>query len=109
MLATPKIAIKLIGEANYEKYVSKKDKTSANTSGWNFGGAVGAGVDFAVTDRIILGVGAKYKLAPTDVKATTYTDKDGKTETITGDNNKVTYTGNTVEIFAELAFRITQN
>jgi opacity protein-like surface antigen len=107
MVVTPNIAIKLIGEVSYARVkVTSKEQGDAYSSGWNFGGAVGAGVDFAATDRIIIGVGAKYKI-PTDITLNKATDKDGTTTDIT--EMKFTTTGNTVELFAELGFRITQN
>lgn len=106
MTVTPNVLIKVIGEGTFERYRAGTADADAFAYGWNFGGAVGAGVDFAATDRIIIGLGAKYVI-PADIKVNKGKDKDGNTIDLTETTLK--RTGHCVELFAELAYRITQN
>ncbi len=110
VLLGEKVALKLIGEVNYSRYnlSATENDTPKNTLGWNFGSAIGAGVDFAVTDRVIVGLGAKWKMAPTTVTLNQISVNNASAVTLTPNQN-VTYSGNNFEIFAEIGYRLSQN
>jgi len=118
MVVTPKIAIKLIAEGTYGSYTLgfKDDADAAKTSSfWALGGSAGLGLDFAVTDKIIIGVGARYKFAPTTFTSAVADNKDlfaSSTKIFVDSTKDQTQTlsgGYPLEFFVEAAFRITQN
>ena len=115
MVVTPKIAISLIGDVNLEQYNFAYKATAAgattatsNTiySDWTMGGSVGAKVEFAAADRVILGLGAKYQIAPTDINFKQDSNKDATNLT---KDEKFSFGGNSWVVFAEATYRITTN
>ena len=101
MVITPDIAIKGIFEVNETLYLSSyvyRKTTFAAAS------AIGIGLDYAITDNIILGLGAKYKLLPQTVELNQTWYPNG--EIINANKNEeFTYSGNSIEIFAEISFK----
>jgi len=116
MVVTPKIAISLIGDVNLEQYnfayktaaVPPATTATSNTiySDWTMGGSVGAKVEFAAADRVILGLGAKYQIAPTDINFKKESNKDATNLT---KDEKFSFGGNSWVVFAEATYRITTN
>ncbi len=101
MVVTPDIAIKGIFEINETYYLSNYvDKKGAFIPS----GALGIGIDYALTDTVFLGVGAKYKLLPKTVELNRrwYANGDVVTSNI---SEEFTYDGNRMEIFAEISFK----
>ena len=108
VLLGEKVAFKLIGELNYSRYnLQYTSSTQQNRLGWNAAGALGAGLDFAVTDRVIVGIGGKWIFSPTVTLNQTSTGNGS----ITTATNNVTgkYSGNNFEVFGEIGFRLSQN
>ncbi len=108
IVVAPKIAVSAIVEGTYKNYTFAYPTSKTIYSDWVMGGAAGAKVEFAATDRFIIALGAKYQIAPTDITFKKDNASNTPKDALAADQ-KLSFGGSTWIGFVEATFRITTN